>query len=84
MYENRQYLIIPTSEISKIDFNLVCETSADTLRKTIDETKTFIKWDGDTPAFISNIDNSEGPYTYEEIQDIFLNSTEWNSSQEQI
>ena len=45
MYENRNYLIIPTTELSKVDFNLVCETSADTVRKSVDETKTFVKWD---------------------------------------
>jgi hypothetical protein len=45
MYENRNYLIIPVSEISKIDFSSVNETSADTLRKSVDGTKTFVKWD---------------------------------------
>jgi len=38
MYENRNYLIIPTTELSKVDFDLVCETSADTVRKSVDET----------------------------------------------
>ena len=33
MYESRQYLIFP---VSKVDFSLVCETSADTLRKSVD------------------------------------------------
>lgn len=45
MYESRQYLIIPTSEVSKVDFSLVCETSSETLRKSVDGTKTFVKWD---------------------------------------
>lgn len=45
MYDNRNYLIIPTSEVSKVDFSLVCETSPDTLRKSVDGTKTFVKWD---------------------------------------
>lgn len=45
MYDNRNYLIIPVSEVSKVDFSLVCETSPDTLRKSVDETKTFVKWD---------------------------------------
>lgn len=38
-------MIIPTTEVSKVDFNQVHETSADTLRKSVDGTKTFIKWD---------------------------------------
>ena len=45
MYDNRNYLIIPVSEVSKVDFSQVCETSPETLRKSVDETKTFVKWD---------------------------------------
>tara|TARA_R100000005_G_C4867255_1_gene125558 strand:+ start:339 stop:581 length:243 start_codon:yes stop_codon:yes gene_type:complete len=63
----RTYLIIPTSELSKVDFSQVCETSAETVRKSIDETKTFIKWDDDEPSFVSNLTGTEGPYTKEEI-----------------
>ena len=40
---SRKYLIIPVSEVSKVDFSQVCETSEATLRKSVDETKTFIK-----------------------------------------
>lgn len=45
MYENRKYLIIPITEISKVDFSQVYETSVDTLRKSTDGTKTFVNWD---------------------------------------
>lgn len=45
MYETRNYLIIPVSEIPKVDFSAVLETSADTLRKSVDGTKIFVKWD---------------------------------------
>ena len=45
MYETRQFAIFSTTEIDKVDFSLVRETSADTLRKSVDETKTFVKWD---------------------------------------
>ena len=45
MYENRNYLIVPVSEIPKVDFLAVCETSPDTLRRSVDGTKTFVKWD---------------------------------------
>ena len=45
MYDNRNYLIIPITEVSKVDFSHVCETSTETLRKSVDETKTFVKWD---------------------------------------
>ena len=34
MFENRRWLVIPTSLTSSIDFNQVLELSADTLRHT--------------------------------------------------
>lgn len=78
MYEDRNYLIIPTSEVSKVDFSLVCETSADTLRKSVDGTKTFVKWDGEAPEFVADIVGAEGPYTHSEILEI-LSSSEWTA-----
>ena len=45
MYENRQYAIFSLTEVDKIDFSQVCETSAETVRKNVAETKSFIKWD---------------------------------------
>ena len=76
IFENREYLILPVSELTKVDFNLVLETSAETVRKSIDETKTFVKWDGETPAFVATISGAEGPYTYSEILDV-LTGAEW-------
>lgn len=43
-YDNRRYLVIPTSITGSINFNQVLETSADTLRLSTDGTKTFIKY----------------------------------------
>ena len=83
MYENRQYAIFSLTEIDKIDFSLVCETSADTLRKSVDETKSFIKWDGEQPTFVSTLETLEGPYTYSEILDI-LSTPEWTAPMEEI
>ena len=77
----RTYLIIPTSELSKVDFSQVCETSSDTVRKSVDETKTFIKWDTSEPSFVDSIEGTEGPYTYEEILTI-LTTDDWVSSEE--
>ena len=74
----RQYLIIQTRDLDKIDFSQVLETSQDTVRKSVDETKTFVKWDGETPDFINNLTNTEGPYTHEEILKI-MNTKEWSS-----
>ena len=79
----RKYLIIPTSELPKVDFSQICETSAETVRKSVDETKTFIKWDSDEPSFVSNLTGTEGPYTKEEIRTI-LATDAWTSSMEEV
>ena len=78
MYEQRNFAIFSTTEIDQIDFSLVLETSADTLRKSVDETKTFVKWDGEQPDFVSELTTLEGPYTYTEILDI-LSTPEWTA-----
>ena len=77
MYTERNYLIIPVSELSKVDFTQVLETSADTVRKSVDETKTFVKWEGEQPEFINSINNAEGPYTHSEMLEI-LSDPEWS------
>jgi hypothetical protein len=79
MYNERQYLIFPTTQLPKVDFTQVLETSEDTVRKSIDSTKTFVKWSGEQPSFISTLDNTEGPYTHNEIIEI-LSTEEWSSS----
>ena len=83
MYEQRNFAIFSTTEIDKIDFNLVLETSAETLRKSVDETKTFVKWDGEQPEFVSELTTLEGPYTYAEILDI-LSTSEWTAPMEEM
>jgi hypothetical protein len=75
-YVNREFMIFNVSELSDIDFKTVLETSIDTVRKSVDETKTFVKWDGVMPECISTLTTKEGPYTYEEMLTI-LSTPEW-------
>jgi hypothetical protein len=76
-YENREFMIFNVSELDTIDFTQVLETSAETVRKSVDQTKTFVKWDGLTiPDCVLNLTTKEGPYTYEEILTI-LATPEW-------
>ena len=75
-YENREFMIFNVSELSDIDFKTVLETSIDTVRKSVDETKTFVKWDGEIPECVSTLTTKEGPYTYDEILTI-LSTSEW-------
>lgn len=75
-YDNRRFMIFNVSELDQIDFTQVLETSAETVRKSVDETKTFVKWDGAMPQCVSDLTTKEGPYTYEEILAI-LATPEW-------
>lgn len=79
-YTNREFMIFNVSELPQIDFTQVCETSIDTVRKSIDGTRTFVKWDGTTPSSVEALTTKEGPYTYEEILTI-LATPEWTSNE---
>jgi hypothetical protein len=83
IYENREFIIFNVSEIYLIDFFKVQETSEETLRKSIDNTKTFVKWDGETPGFVNSLTTKEGPYTYSEILNI-LSTSEWTMSENKL
>jgi len=69
-------MIFSVSELDQIDFTQVLETSADTVRKSVDQSKTFVKWSGEMPECVNNLTTKEGPYTYEEILEI-LSTPEW-------
>jgi len=82
MYDDRNFCIFATSELNLIDFSQVLETSAETVRKSVDGTKTFVKWDGETPPpSVQALTTIQGYYTYEEILDI-LNTPEWSAPME--
>jgi hypothetical protein len=77
-YESRKFIIFNVSELDTIDFTQVQETSIDTVRKSVDQTKTFVKWDGDMPSSVAALTTSEGPYTYEEIL-VIMDTPEWTN-----
>jgi len=72
----RTYCIIDASEVSSVDFSQVAETSADTLRYSVDGTKTFVKYEGTQPFFLLG----KTEYTHEEILTI-LSGPEWTSEE---
>jgi hypothetical protein len=42
-YTNRQFMIFNVSELNQINFTEVLETSSETVRRSVDGTKTFVK-----------------------------------------
>lgn len=79
MYSEREFMIFNISELSSINFDEVLETSADTVRTSIDGTKTFVKWQSQNiPSSVSALQTKQGPYTYEEMLSI-LSTSEWQN-----
>ncbi len=75
--EPKYYVIFNVSELDKIDFNQVFETSAETVRKSVDGTLTFVKYATDEmPSSVASLDTKQGPYSHEEILAI-LSTPEW-------
>lgn len=74
----RNYIIFSLSEVNKIDFTEVLETSVDTLRKSVDNTLSFVKYSGSiVPNSLNSLDTIQGPYTHSEILNI-LEGEIWN------
>lgn len=72
------YIIFNVSELPNINFTEVLETSVDTVRKSVDGQKTFVKWEGDMPNCVIFLTTKEGPYTHLEILGI-LQTKEWTN-----
>lgn len=74
---SRKYAIFDVSEINLIDFSKVCEDSVDTLRISIDGTKTFVHWKSiEIPDFIENFSTLEGIYSHQEMLNI-IHTEDW-------
>lgn len=71
---SRKYVIIDADEVSTVDFSQVNETSAQTLRFSLDESQTFVKFDGSTPDFL----DGKTQYTHSQILTI-LATEEWTT-----
>ena len=70
---NLKYVILDADEVPDIIFSEVLETSAATLRFSLDGTQTFVKYEGAKPRFLYGKDT----YTHSEILAILATSA-WN------
>jgi hypothetical protein len=75
---DRQYVIFDMSEVGTINFSEVMETSADTLRLSVDGTKSFVKYEGAQPASVAALTTKTQEYTHSEILEI-LATSEWTA-----
>jgi hypothetical protein len=63
-------------EVDLIDFSQVHETSRETLRVSVDGTKSFVKYEIPQPSSISLLTTKSEEYTYTQILEI-LSGREW-------
>ena len=66
MFDNRRWVIIDKDDVSSVDFSQVLETSADTLRYSTNGNKTFVKYEGSQPSFLTG----KTEYNHSEILEI--------------
>lgn len=81
MFDNIKYIIFNTTELGSIDFTQVFEESADTVRLSLNGSKTFVKYEGSMPSSISSLTTKSQEYTHEEILTI-LDGNEWIDNSE--
>jgi len=72
------YVIYDMANISQVDFSQVYQTSEATLRLSVDEKKTVLKFTGNTPAFLVGLQQ----YTHSEILAIMA-SSDWTNNKEE-
>lgn len=74
-YPDRRFVIFNVTELSIINFNQVFQTSVDTIRKSIDGTQTFVKYDLPQPSSVTALTTKSQEYTYDEMLVILSGST---------
>ena len=72
-----KYVIYNMENVDTIDFTQVLEDSVDTLRLSVNGTKTVLKFEGETPNFLVGLQQ----YTHSEILPI-MKGDEWSKELE--
>ena len=75
-YQDRRFVIFNYIDVNVVDFNQVYETSAETVRKSVDGTQTFVKYDMPMPSSVIAVPSRSREYTYDEMIQI-LSGPNW-------
>ena len=73
----KKYVIINTGEVNSVDFDKVTQTSASTVRHSLNGSLALVAFYGDTPSFL----NGKDQYNHDEIMTI-LSSNAWYEEEE--
>ena len=75
-YKNRKWVIINVSDITDEMISNAIQSDIDSLRKSLDNSKAILKWDGDTPSCF------DGMTTYNHSQILTeLASSDWTEQE---
>ena len=64
MYENRKWVIVNVSDITDEMIVNAIQSGMGSLRKSLDNSKAILKWDGDTPSCFDGMTT----YSHSEIR----------------
>ena len=72
------YVTLDVSEIDQLDFSQIEQTSIDTLRISLDGTRTIIKWvtAGGVPSSVAAL-TTKGPYMTHDEALALMSTTDW-------
>ena len=76
-YENRKYVIVNVSDITDEMISSAIQTSVNTLRKSLDNSRAVLKWDGDTPSCFNGLTT----YNHSQIK-TELSGSDWTQGEE--
>ena len=76
MFSDRKWVIVNVVDVTDEMIKNANQTSMDTLKKSLDDSKAILKWDGDTPSCFDGMTT----YTHSEIL-TELAKSEWTSSE---
>jgi len=74
-YDNRKWVIIDVADITDEMIRNAIQSNRDTLRKSLDDSKAILKWDGDTPSCF----NGMTIYSHSEILEE-LRKSDWSEN----
>ena len=77
LIDNSKIIEQKTRQHQDVKLKIDSLTTKKEFMESVDETKTFAKWDGDTiPSSVAGLSTYQGPYTHSEIM-VILNTEEW-------
>jgi hypothetical protein len=83
VFDNKKYVVFSYSDINNVNFDEVLETSANTVRRSVDGSLTFIKYEGVMPPSVDVLITKSQEYTHEEITTI-LSGLDWTVSMDEV